>query len=113
MGFRCDNWKRRTSLQAEFMRLNLTYTISSKRGCEVLWNLVLERFRRSQTCYTIRLRRRGVPSSSIVEFGEFDRVAKVNSFVDIEILKHAYVEFSNEAKRVMCVGSNQGFEECG
>ncbi len=50
------------------------------------------------------LRRRGVPSSSIVEFVNSIGVAKVNSFVDIEILEACIRRaLDHEAKRVMCV----------
>ena len=91
--------------QTEFARLNLTYTISSKRVLRGLVESgVVSGFDDPRLATLSGLRRRGVPSSSIVEFVNSIGVAKVNSFVDIEILEACIRRVLDyEAKRVMCV----------
>ena len=91
--------------QTEFARLNLTYTISSKRVLRGLVESgVVSDFDDPRLATLSGLRRRGVPSSSIVEFVNSIGVAKVNSFVDIEILEACIRRvLDHEAKRVMCV----------
>ena len=74
--------------QAEFARLNLTYTISSKRVLRGLVESGVVSGFDDPRLATFQIRRRGVPSSSIVEFVNSIGVAKVNSFVDI-VPKHA------------------------
>ena len=91
--------------QTEFARLNLTYTISSKRVLRSLVESgVVDGFDDPRLATLAGLRRRGVPSRSIVEFANSIGVAKVNSFVDTEMLEACIRRtLDYEAKRVMCV----------
>ncbi len=93
------------SQQIEFARLNLTYTVMSKRK---LLRLVQEGYvsgwddPRMPTL--AGLRRRGVPPEAVREFVKRIGVAKANSVVDVELLEHALREDLNElAPRVMAV----------
>jgi glutaminyl-tRNA synthetase len=91
--------------QIEFARLNLTYTITSKRR---LLELVKERRvagwddpRMPTLC---GLRRRGFTPESIRNFAERVGVAKRDSVVDIALLEHAVREDLNKrAPRAMAV----------
>lgn len=91
--------------QIEFARLNLTYTVMSKRK---LRQLVEEGFVSGwddPRMPTISgLRRRGYTSESIRNFCEEIGVAKANSTVDIAMLEHSIREDLNfRAPRVMAV----------
>ncbi len=91
--------------QIEFARLNLSYTIMSKRK---LLKLVEEKYVNSwddPRMPTISgLRRRGYTPESIKDFCERIGVAKNNSIVDIALLEHCLREDLNKrAKRVMVV----------
>ncbi|OVE73345.1 glutamine--tRNA ligase [bacterium B13(2017)] len=91
--------------QIEFARLNLTYTLMSKRK---LLNLVEQKEvdgwddpRMPTIC---GLRRRGYTPSSIKDFCERIGVAKVNSTVDIALLEHCLREDLNKhALRAMAI----------
>jgi glutaminyl-tRNA synthetase len=91
--------------QIEFARLNLTYTMMSKRR---LLELVKERFvsgwddpRMPTIC---GLRRRGYTPEAIRNFCARIGVAKVDSVIDIALLEHCLREDLNRrAKRVMAV----------
>ena len=79
--------------QIEFARLNLTYTVMSKR---FLRKLVEERLvdgwddpRMPTLC---GLRRRGYTAASIIDFLNRVGVAKTNSMADIELLEHCIRE---------------------
>jgi glutaminyl-tRNA synthetase len=91
--------------QIEFARLNLTYTVMSKRR---LLQLVEERMvdgwddPRMPTL--AGLRRRGYPPEAIRRFCERIGVAKANSTVDVAMLEHAVRdELNRTAPRVMVV----------
>jgi len=91
--------------QIEFARLNLTYTIMSKRK---LLSLVEEKYvsgwddPRMPTIAGIR--RRGYTPSSIKKFAERIGVAKSDSVVDIALLEHCLREEQNAlAQRAMVV----------
>ena len=91
--------------QIEFARLNLTYTVMSKRR---LLTLVKEGHVRGwddPRMPTIAgLRRRGVPPEAIREFCRRIGVSKVESTVDIALLEHCVREYLNKtAPRVMGV----------
>jgi len=91
--------------QIEFARLNLTYTVMSKRR---LLTLVKEGHVRGwddPRMPTIAgLRRRGVPAEAIWEFCRRIGVSKVESTVDIALLEHCIRECLNKtAPRVMGV----------
>lgn len=82
--------------QIEFARLNLTYTVMSKRR---LLTLVQEGFVAGwddPRMPTIAgLRRRGVPPEAIRLFAERIGVAKRNSVVDVQLLEHCIREVLN------------------
>ncbi|MEW6527368.1 MAG: glutamine--tRNA ligase/YqeY domain fusion protein [Spirochaetota bacterium] len=91
--------------QIEFARLNLTYTVMSKR---MLLRLVQEGFVNGwddPRMPTIAgLRRRGYTPDSIKNFAKLVGVAKKDSMVDIALLEHCIREDLNKrANRVMCV----------
>ncbi len=93
------------SQQIEFARLNLTYTVMSKRK---LRQLVEEGYVGSwddPRMPTISgLRRRGYTPEAIRDFCEDIGVAKSNSIVDIAMLEHSIREYLNSrAPRVMAV----------
>jgi glutaminyl-tRNA synthetase len=76
--------------QYEFARLNLTYTVLSKR---ILTRLVQERhvdgWDDPRMPTLAGLRRRGVPPEALREFVKRIGVAKANSTVDVAMLEHA------------------------
>lgn len=91
--------------QIEFARLNLSYTVMSKR---MLLRLVQEGFVQGwddPRMPTIAgLRRRGYTPDSIKNFARLVGVAKKDSTVDIALLEHCIREDLNKnANRVMCV----------
>ncbi len=93
------------SQQIEFARLNLTYTVMSKRK---LRQLVEEGYVGNwddPRMPTISgLRRRGYTPEAIRDFCEDIGVAKANSIVDIAMLEHSIREYLNSrAPRVMAV----------
>lgn len=91
--------------QIEFARLNLTYTVMSKRK---LLTLVKENFVKGwddpRMPTLSGLRRRGYTPESIRNFCDRIGVAKANSTVDIALLEHLLREDLNlRASRVMAV----------
>jgi glutaminyl-tRNA synthetase len=91
--------------QIEFARLNLNYTVMSKR---MLLKLVREGFVRGwddpRMPTLSGLRRRGYTSEAIKNFCQRTGVAKTNSTVDIAFLEHCLREDLNKrASRVMGV----------
>jgi glutaminyl-tRNA synthetase len=91
--------------QYEFARLNLTYTVLSKR---VLTQLVrdghVSGWDDPRMPTLAGLRRRGVPSAAVREFVKRVGVAKANSTVDVGMFDHAVREALNaSAERRMAV----------
>lgn len=91
--------------QIEFARLNLTYTVMSKRK---LLRLVKEGHVRGwddpRMPTLSGLRRRGYTPESVLTFVERAGVAKANSIVDIQLLEHCLREELNKrAPRVMAI----------
>ena len=91
--------------QYEFARLNLTYTVLSKR---VLTQLVrdghVSGWDDPRMPTLAGLRRRGVPASALREFVKRVGVAKANSTVDVQMFDHAVREALNaSAERRMAV----------
>ncbi|MBN1582851.1 MAG: glutamine--tRNA ligase/YqeY domain fusion protein [Anaerolineae bacterium] len=91
--------------QIEFARLNLTYTVMSKRK---LLRLVQERYvdgwddPRMPTL--AGLRRRGYPAEAIREFCDRIGIAKANSIVDVGMLEYfVRQELNKTSPRVMAV----------
>jgi len=93
------------SQQIEFARLNLTYTVMSKRK---MIRLVKEGHVNGwddPRMWTIRgLRRRGYTAEGIRNFTDMIGVSKANSLVDMSVLEHAVREDLNiRTPRVMAV----------
>jgi glutaminyl-tRNA synthetase len=91
--------------QIEFARLNLTYTIMSKRK---LLQLVTENrvsgWDDPRMPTLSGMRRRGYPAQAIRNFAEIIGVAKRDSLVDFALLEHCVREELNKtARRVMAV----------
>jgi len=91
--------------QIEFARLELTYTVMSKRK---LLELVKSNYVRGwddPRMPTISgLRRRGVPAESIREFCDRIGVAKFSSTIDVQLLEHCIRDDLNKsARRIMAV----------
>ena len=91
--------------QYEFARLNLTYTVMSKRLLLILVNEGLVSGWNDPRMPTISgIRRRGYTPSAIRAFCREIGVAKANSMVDIEFLHHVIrEELNSDARRVMAV----------
>ncbi len=91
--------------QIEFARLNLTYTVISKR-----WLLALVESGKVSGWDDPRMptiagvRRRGYPPAAIRNFADIIGVAKADTTVDIALLEHTVRDYLNEnAPRVMAV----------
>lgn len=93
------------SKQIEFARLNLSYTVMSKRKLKVLVEKGYVNGWDDPRMPTISgLRRRGYTPESIRDFCNRIGVAKANSVVDIALLEHCVREDLNKrAPRVMAV----------
>ncbi len=98
-------WPEPRPQQIEFARLNLTYTVLSKR---VLLQLVsrglVDGWDDPRLPTLSGLRRRGFTASAIRTFCDEIGVAKANSMVDVAQLEHAIRDDLNRtAPRVLCV----------
>jgi len=93
------------SRQIEFARLNLSYTLVSKRKLLQLVNEGLVSGWDDPRMPTLSgLRRRGFPPAAIRRFCDAIGVAKANSLVDIALLEHLVREDLNQkAARVLAV----------
>jgi len=93
------------SRQIEFARLNLSYTIVSKRKLLQLVNEGLVSGWDDPRMPTLSgMRRRGFPPAAIRKFCDTIGVAKANSLVDIALLEHLVREDLNQhANRTMAV----------
>ena len=91
--------------QIEFARLNLSYTVMSKRKLMLLVEDGLVTGWDDPRMPTLcGLRRRGIPPEAIRQFCETIGVTKVNSLSDIALFEHCAREVLNEtAPRVMAV----------
>ncbi len=91
--------------QREFARLNVTYTVMSKRYLrELVETKIVDGWDDPRMPTLCGLRRRGYTPSSIFDFVERAGVAKAYSIVDIELLEHCLREELNmTAKRRICV----------
>ena len=101
----CDKLEIHHPQQIEFARLNLTYTVMSKRKFLTLVNEHYVSGWDDPRMPTISgLRRRGYTPESIRKFCEYIGVAKHNSVVDVTILENHVREHLNAiAPRVMAV----------
>ena len=93
------------SQQIEFARLNLTYTIMSKRKLlELVEQNLVSGWDDPRMPTLSGLRRRGYTPASIREFCSRIGVAKAESIVDVALLEHCLrVELNKTAPRVMAV----------
>ncbi|MEA2599326.1 MAG: glutaminyl-tRNA synthetase [Acidobacteriota bacterium] len=91
--------------QTEFARLNLTYTLMSKRKLlELVERKLVAGWDDPRLPTLAGLRRRGFTPESIRDFCERIGVAKANSTVDVTLLEHCLREDLNpQVPRVMCV----------
>ncbi|HSR77924.1 MAG TPA: glutamine--tRNA ligase/YqeY domain fusion protein [Xanthobacteraceae bacterium] len=91
--------------QYEFARLNLTYTVLSKRALtELVRQGHVSGWDDPRMPTLAGLRRRGVPPAAIREFVKRVGVAKANSVVDVAMFEHAIREVLNRtAMRRMAV----------
>jgi len=91
--------------QIEFARLNLTYTVMSKRKLlELVENKLVMGWSDPRMPTISGLRRRGYTPSSIREFAERIGVAKTDSMVDINLLYFCIrEELNSTAQRAMAV----------
>ena len=91
--------------QREFARLNVTYTVMSKRYLRYLVeNDMVDGWDDPRMPTLCGLRRRGYTPASIIDFVSRAGVAKAYSIVDIELLEHCIREELNmTAKRRICV----------
>ncbi|HXT99755.1 MAG TPA: glutamine--tRNA ligase/YqeY domain fusion protein [Polyangia bacterium] len=93
------------SRQIEFARLNLTYTVTSKRKlAELVQKKVVSGWDDPRMPTLAGLRRRGYTPEAIRAFCERIGVAKTDSIVDVGLLEHALREDLNRrSPRVMAV----------
>jgi len=93
--------------QREFARLNVTYTVMSKRYLRYLVeNNMVDGWDDPRMPTLCGLRRRGYTPSSIIDFVRRAGVAKAYSIVDIELLEHCIREELNmTAQRRICVSN--------
>ncbi len=93
--------------QREFARLNVTYTVMSKRYLRYLVeNNLVDGWDDPRMPTLCGLRRRGYTPASIIDFVSRAGVAKAYSIVDIELLEHCIREELNmSAQRRICVAN--------
>ncbi|MBQ7352898.1 MAG: glutamine--tRNA ligase/YqeY domain fusion protein [Clostridia bacterium] len=93
--------------QREFARLNVTYTVMSKRYLRYLVeNNMVDGWDDPRMPTLCGLRRRGYTPTSIIDFVSRAGVAKAYSIVDIELLEHCIREELNmTAQRRICVAN--------
>ena len=91
--------------QIEFARLELTYTVMSKRKLlELVKGKYVSGWDDPRMPTISGLRRRGVSPEAIREFCERIGVAKFNSTIDVQLLEHCIRDYLNKtALRVMAV----------
>jgi glutaminyl-tRNA synthetase len=91
--------------QTEFARLNLTYTLMSKRKLlELVERKLVAGWDDPRLPTLAGLRRRGFTPEALRQFCERIGVAKANSTVDVALLEHCQREELNlRAPRVLCV----------
>ena len=93
------------SRQIEFARMNLNYTLTSKRKCLKLVNdKIVSGWDDPRMGTLCGMRRRGYPSAAIRDFCDKIGVAKANSVIDFSLLEFCVRENLNEnAPRAMAV----------
>ena len=93
------------SRQIEFARLNLNYTLTSKRKClRLVKDNIVSGWNDPRMSTICGMRRRGYTADALKDFCERIGVAKANSVVDINLLEHCVREDLNKkADRAMAV----------
>ncbi len=93
------------SRQIEFARLNLTYTLTSKRQClELVQKGIVKGWDDPRMSTLCGMRRRGYTPEAIRDFCSRIGVAKTNSTVKMDLLEHCVCEDLNKrAPRAMAV----------
>lgn len=93
------------SRQIEFARLNLNYTLTSKRKClRLVKDNIVTGWNDPRMSTICGMRRRGYTPEALKDFCERIGVAKANSVVDINLLEHCVREDLNKrADRAMAV----------
>ncbi len=91
--------------QIEFARLNLSYTIMSKRKLlKLVSDNLVDGWDDPRMPTIAGMRRRGYPAKSIKNFCEQIGVTKVNGITDIALLEHCLRdELNKNAQRALCV----------
>jgi glutaminyl-tRNA synthetase len=91
--------------QTEFARLNLTYTLMSKRKLlELVERKLVAGWDDPRLPTLAGLRRRGFTPEALRDFCERIGVAKANSTVDVTLLEHCQREdLNSQVPRVLCV----------
>ncbi len=99
LGFECP------SRQIEFARMNLNYTLTSKRKCLKLVNDgIVSGWDDPRMGTLCGMRRRGYPAAALRDFCDRIGVAKANSVIDFSLLEHCVREELNKiAPRAMAV----------
>lgn len=93
------------SRQIEFARMNLNYTLTSKRKClKLVSDKIVSGWDDPRMGTLCGMRRRGYPSEAIRDFCDKIGVAKANSVIDFSLLEFCVRENLNEnAPRAMAV----------
>ena len=93
------------SRQIEFARMNLNYTLTSKRKClKLVTDKIVSGWDDPRMGTLCGMRRRGYPSEAIRDFCEKIGVAKANSVIDFSLLEFCVRENLNQnAPRAMAV----------
>ncbi len=93
------------SRQIEFARLNLNYTLTSKRKClKLVRDNIVNGWDDPRMSTICGMRRRGYTKEALKDFCERIGVAKANSVVDFNLLEHCVREDLNKkAPRAMAV----------
>ncbi len=91
--------------QIEFARLNLSYTVMSKRKlAELVENKTVSGWDDPRMPTISGLRRRGYTPSSIINFADKVGIAKRNNIIDVALLEHSIREDLNKiTNRVMAI----------
>ncbi|MDP8223828.1 MAG: glutamine--tRNA ligase/YqeY domain fusion protein [Candidatus Lernaella stagnicola] len=91
--------------QIEFARLNLSYTVVSKRKLlQLVRENIVDGWDDPRMPTIAGIRRRGYPAESIRRFSERVGVAKADSTIDVALLEHTVRDVLNESSpRVMAV----------
>ena len=93
------------SRQIEFARMNLNYTLTSKRKClKLVADKIVSGWDDPRMGTLCGMRRRGYPSAAIRDFCEKIGVAKANSVIDFSLLEFCVrEELNRNAPRAMAV----------